>query len=367
MLYHSTTAGAVRPARGGRSLPVTATASSPAVSAGIVGASGTTGVELARTLDAHPGMRLAFGTSREHAGRSLTEVDPAAPELRLTAPDQVDPTAVDVVFVCLPHGASAGVVADLLAAGAPRVVDLSGDLRLTDAAAHERAYGSERSQTLADEAVYGLPEVNRETVRGARVVSNPGCYATAVALALLPLAEAGGLVKTAYVDAKSGVSGAGRAATATTHFCSAHDDVRPYKIGRVHRHVPEMEQTLRRAAGGDACELVFVPHLVPLERGILATCAVTGAGFDDAEVRELYRRRWADEPFVGVAEDGDAARIRAVAHSNRALISVHPVPDEDLVVIACAIDNLGKGAAGQAVQNANLMTGRPEGEGLRGF
>ena len=214
---------------------------------------------------------------------------------------------------------------------------------------------------------YGLPELNRDRLSAARVVSNPGCYATAVALALLPLAESGRLPASVYVDAKSGVSGAGRAATPTTHFCSAHDDVRPYKVGRVHRHVPEMEQTLRAAGDGASCRVAFVPHLVPLERGILATCAVSGAGLAADELRQIYDDRWAGEPFVELAEAGEAARIRAAAHSNRAFVSVHAVEGEDLVVIACAIDNLGKGAAGQAVQNANLLTGRPETEGLRGF
>lgn len=334
---------------------------------GVLGATGSTGVELARLLSAHPGLELEFGTSRELAGRSLTEVDPAAPELRLAAPGDVDPSAVDVVFLCLPHGASAPVAEEMLDRGARSVVDLSGDLRLEDAMSHAEVYGSRRSQALAEDAVYGLPELSREAVRSARVVANPGCYATAVALALLPLAESGRLPEGAYVDAKSGVSGAGRAATPTTHFCSAHDDIRPYKVGRSHRHVPEMEQTLRLAGAAESCSLVFVPHLVPLERGILVTCAVRGPGLGSEELRRLYTERYGREPFVRLLPDGDHARIRAVAHSNRAVVSLHPVPEDDLLIVACAIDNLGKGAAGQAIQNANLMLGRPEAEGLRGF
>ena len=334
---------------------------------GVLGATGSTGVELVRILAGHPRLELEFGTSRELAGRPLTEVDPAAPELTLSAPDDVDPSAVDVIFLCLPHGASAPVAETMIERGARAVVDLSGDLRLADAATHERVYGSERSQALADSAVYGLTELSRDAVTDARIVANPGCYATSVALALLPLAESGHLPETAYVDAKSGVSGAGRAATATTHFCSAHDDVRPYKVGRSHRHVPEMEQTLRLAGAESSCSLVFVPHLVPLERGILATCAVRGLGLGAEEIRRLYAERYTDERFVQLLPDGEHARIRAVAHSNRAVISLHPVPDDDLLIVACAIDNLGKGAAGQAVQNANLMLGLPEAEGLRGF
>jgi N-acetyl-gamma-glutamyl-phosphate reductase len=339
--------------------------SRPSLAAGIIGATGSTGVELARILEAHPAFDLRFGTSRDLAGHCLTEIDPAAPRLELSAPEEVDPAAVDVVFICLPHGASAPIVAATLERGAPAVVELSGDLRLRDASTHDRVYGSERSQALADEAVYGLPELNREHLAGAHLVANPGCYATAVALALLPLADEGRLEGHVYVDAKSGVSGAGRAATATTHFCSAHDDVRPYKVGRSHRHVPEMEQTLRAAAGGGRCKLVFVPHLVPLERGMLATCAVYGSGLDESAAHELYRGRYRDEPFVEVLDAGGHARIRAVAHSNRAVISLHSVEEDDLLIVACAIDNLGKGAAGQAVQNANLLVGRPETEGLR--
>lgn len=332
-------------------------------SAGIIGATGSTGVELARLLDLHPGIELGFGTSRQLAGSLLTDVDPAAPRLELADADEVDPAAVDVVFLCLPHGASAPAVAELRSCGS-RVVDLSGDLRLADPDLHERVYGSTRTAALMADTVYGLPELNRDRIRNAKVISNPGCYATAVALALLPLAAAGRLPAWVYADAKSGVSGAGRAATATTHYCSANEDVRPYKIGREHRHVPEIEQTLR-AAGGDGCDVVFVPHLVPLERGILATCAVRGSGLDGAEARRTYEEHYAGEPFVHVLPDGEAARIRAAAHSNRAVISLHPVPDQDLLVVACAIDNLGKGAAGAAVQNANLMLGRPETEGLR--
>jgi N-acetyl-gamma-glutamyl-phosphate reductase len=338
------------------------------LTAGVVGATGTTGVELVRTLERHPGLKTEFATSRELAGQCLTSIDPSAPATLLSAPEEVDPSAVDVVFLCLPHGASAPVAEAMLEQGARAVVDLSGDLRLTDRWQHEKTYGSARDQALADEAVYGLPELRRADLhQGTRLVANPGCYATAVALALLPLAESGDLPETAYVDAKSGVSGAGRAATAATHFCSAHDDIRPYKVGRVHRHVPEMEQTLQRAGADSSLALVFVPHLVPLERGILATCAVRGSGLDEDAAHDLYQARYADEPFVRLEPAGQSARIRAAAYTNRAVISVHGVPDQDLLVIACAIDNLGKGAAGQAVQNANLLLGRPETEGLRGF
>lgn len=343
------------------------TPSNGRLTAGVVGGTGTTGVELVRTLERHPALKTVFATSRDLAGQCLTTVDPSAPPTVLSAPEEVDPSAVDVIFLCLPHGASAPVAEAMLERGARAVIDLSGDLRLTERSQHEATYGSPRDQALADEAVYGLPELRRADLRqGTRLVANPGCYATAVALALLPLAESGGLPEAVYVDAKSGVSGAGRAATAATHFCSAHDDIRPYKVGRVHRHVPEMEQTLRRAGADPSLAVIFVPHLVPLERGILATCAVRGSGLDEDAARRLYETRYGDEAFVRVQPAGEAARIRAASHTNRAVISLHAVPDQDLLVLVCAIDNLGKGAAGQAVQNANLLLGRPETEGLRG-
>lgn len=338
--------------------------------AGVFGATGSTGVELVRLLSDHRVMEIVFGTSRELAGEPLSVIDPSAPPLQLSHPDEVDPSAVDVVFTCLPHGASATVVEELFERGAPAMVDLSGDLRLTDGSLHENVYGSPRAQRLAEEAVYGLPELSRSAIRESRLVTNPGCYATAVELALLPLAEAGRLPEMVYVDAKSGVSGAGRAATATTHFCSAHDDIRPYKIGRVHRHVPEMEQILQRAAASSAdtsTEIVFVPHLVPLERGMLVTCAVSGVGFGEGPAFELYQERYASEPFVDLLPRGGQARIRAAAQTNRAVISLHGVGDRDMLIIAAAIDNLGKGAAGQALQNANLMLSLPETEGLRRY
>ena len=332
---------------------------------GVVGATGNTGVELVLTLREHPHAELAFATSRGDAQRRLDEIDPAAPPVTLERLEDVDPSATEAVFLCLPHGSSAPEADRLHALGA-RVIDLSGDLRLEDEATHREIYGTERSEALVDATVYGLPELERDRIEGARVVSNPGCYATAVELALLPLAEAGRLGEPVHVDAKSGVSGAGRAATATTHFCSANEDVRPYKIGRVHRHVPEMEQTLAAAGNGARPTISFAPHLVPLTRGISASCLVRGAGLDEEAAREIYAERYAGEPFVRVLPAGESARILGAAHSNRAVVSVAGVPDLGWLVVTCAIDNLGKGAAGQAVQNMNLMLGFPETAGLRG-
>ena len=335
------------------------------IRAGIFGATGNTGVALANLLNDHPLVRLLFGTSRELDGQLLSDTDPSAHDLILTHPDTAIKESMDLAFLCLPHGASAQLAPDLRRQGT-RVVDLSGDLRLRDETTHRITYGTPRDETVASIAVYGLPELNREEIRTAEVITNPGCYPTAVGLGLLPLAERGQLTGFVYVDAKSGVSGAGRTPTATTHFCSANEDVRPYNLGRTHRHVPEMEQTLQ-TAGGQECKVVFSPHLVPLERGILATCLVSNIEMDASRAHSLYVERYAGEPFVKVLPGGTPARIRNAAHTNRAVIGITEVPECNALIITSAIDNLGKGAAGQAVHNMNLMFGLPETTGLRGF
>lgn len=332
---------------------------------GVVGASGTSGAELVRLLEEHPGTRLGFATSRGDAGSRLDEIDPAAPPVRLRHPDEICPGSTDVVFLCVPHGSAGEVAERWLDAGA-RVIDLSGDHRLRDPQRHARVYGSPRSPAVAESAVYGLTELARHRVADARIVSNPGCYATAVGLALAPLAEVGALTGLPVVDAKSGVSGAGRAATATSHFCSADQDVRPYKPGRAHRHVAEIEQLLDGKDPARQHRIVFTPHLVPLERGIEATIVLPGVAGGADEARRILEDRYDGEPFVRVLEPGRAARIRGVARTNRAHLSVFPVDDLDAVVLTVAIDNLLKGAAGQAIQNMNVMLGLPETTGLPG-
>ncbi len=335
------------------------------IRAGVVGATGNTGVELVNILTTHPQVEVVFGTSRGRRGQRLAAVDPGSTDLVLQHPDDVRNTKVDVVFLCLPHGASAPAAEEWSNRG-PRVIDLSGDLRLTDPEQHSSVYETPRAQSLMRKVVYGLPEVNRDALAQALVVSNPGCYATASTLALLPLAEKGLLTKPVVIDAKSGVSGAGRAATETTHYCSANQDIQPYKVGRVHRHVPEIEQTLTAAHGGNPVTVVFIPQLVPLERGILITTVVHTPGESGKGIHALYTARYADHPFVRVLPLGDLARIRGAAYTNRAVISVTPIPDQEMVLLTCAIDNLLKGAAGQAVENMNLMFGLPETAGLRG-
>lgn len=334
-----------------------------AVPVGIFGASGTSGVELARVLVDHPGFQLAFATSRGERGRSLDEIDPAGPSLALEHPDDVALDRVELAFLCVPHG-TAGPLAQRCIESGARVVDLSGDHRLRAPEAHADTYGSERSEALASEAVYGLTELARERVAAARLVANPGCYATAAILPLAALARAGRLDDLPVVDAKSGVSGAGRVPTATNHFCSVAGDVRPYKVGRAHRHVREIEQELTNASASDApSRVVFNPHLVPLERGIEATIVLRGCTARAA--REALSATYRDEPFVRLLPEGQTARIRAVVGTNRADVGVAAVAGTDACVLTVAIDNLQKGAAGQAVQNANVMCGWSETTGLR--
>lgn len=337
------------------------------IRAAVYGASGAAGAELVRILAAHPKAEVRYACSRNLAGERLASIEPGAPEVTLVEPRTNQLDDVDLVFSCLPHGNSAPLVEEGWRRHLP-VIDLSGDLRLRDPDLHGHVYGSSRDSSLAAEAAYGLTELNRQEVRETRVVANPGCYPTCVGIALGPLAEAGLLNGLVNVDAKSGVSGAGRAATAVTHFCSAADDVRPYQVGVIHRHVAEMEQLLRDLSPPDALcpspKVVFSPHLVPLVRGMLATILVTGLDVAGPALHELYTERYAGEAFVTLLPLGEPARVRAAARTNRAVIGISPIEDLGAAVITCAIDNLLKGAAGQAVQNMNAIFGWPETTGL---
>ncbi len=331
---------------------------------GVLGASGAAGTELVRILLRHPKCGLTFATSRSHAGDSLKSIDPASSDVTLRHPLDVDPSEVDVVFSSLPHGASAPTVERFVNAG-PRVIDLSGDFRLADASIHKRIYGSPRSEELAKEVVYGLSEFSHDEVSAARVVANPGCYPTCSALALQPAAVRGLLEGPVVINAVSGVSGAGRTPSAKTHFCAAFDDVRPYSLGASHRHVAEIEQQLTRWTGKPDLPVIFNPHLVPIERGMLVTITVRLASITPAELHEIYVRQYRHNTFVDVLPLGESARIRAVSRTNRAVVAIAPGhPKTGHVVLTCAIDNLLKGAAGQAVQNLNAMYGLAEDSGL---
>jgi N-acetyl-gamma-glutamyl-phosphate reductase len=333
--------------------------------ASVAGASGYAGGELVRWLSRHPRVELAHLTAFREQGRPLADV---FPNLRGFATQTLNGTGwremasdSDVVFLALPHGAAITAAPELLEAGA-RVVDLGADFRLKEPASYLRWYGAEHGATdLLREAVYGLPEANREAVRSARLVANPGCYPTAAALALLPLVATGLVQGPVIVDAKSGVSGAGRNPSAGTHFSEVNENFRPYKLGE-HRHGPEMEQTL--ALAGTPVSIYFAPHLAPMTRGILATCYAPLTG--DLAVEELlslYREAYREEPFVRVLET-ELPQTKATLGSNFCDIAVRVDPERRLAVAVAAIDNLVKGAAGQAIQNMNLMFGFPETEGL---
>jgi N-acetyl-gamma-glutamyl-phosphate reductase len=331
----------------------------------VAGASGYAGGELVRWLGGHPRVDLVHLTAFREAGRPIADV---FPNLRGFATQTLNGTSwqklasdSDVVFLALPHGAAIEAAPALLEAGT-RVVDLGADFRLKEPASYLRWYGAEHgAKDLLGEAVYGLPEANRAAIRAARLVANPGCYPTAVALALLPLVETGLVGGPVVVDAKSGVSGAGRNPSAGTHFSEVNENVRPYKLGE-HRHGPEMEQTLAQA--GSAVSVYFAPHLIPMTRGILATCyAPLNGELSEERLLSLYRDAYRKEPFVRVLET-ELPQTKATLGSNFCDVAVRVDPERRLAVAVSAIDNLVKGAAGQAIQNMNLMFGFPESEGL---
>ena len=334
------------------------------IKVGIVGGTGYTGVELLRLLAQHPGIELTAITSRKEAGLPVAEMFPSLRKrvtLKFSDPADSPLDRCDVVFFATPNGVAMNDTPKLVAAGV-RVIDLAADFRIKDVATWEKWYGmTHASPELVAEAVYGLPEVNREKIRKARVVANPGCYPTAVQLGFLPLVEAG-LVDLDHLiaDAKSGVSGAGRKAEVHTLFSEASDNFKAYGVPG-HRHLPEMSQGLANAAGRPV-RLTFVPHLTPLSRGIHAPRY--GRLTREADVPSGYEARFADEPFVDVMPAGSHPETRSVRASNVCRIAVHRPGGGDTVVVLAVEDNLVKGAAGQAVHNMNLMFGLPETTGL---
>ncbi|MBC9073741.1 N-acetyl-gamma-glutamyl-phosphate reductase [Thauera sp. CAU 1555] len=334
------------------------------IKVGVVGGTGYTGVELLRLLARHPQVSLTAITSRGEAGLPVADMFPSLRgrvDLRFVAPQDAALDQCDVVFFATPNGIAMKQAAELVAAGV-RVIDLAADFRIRDIAEWQKWYGMEHAAPeLVEEAVYGLPEVNREQIRSARVLANPGCYPTAVQLGFLPLIEAG-VVDLGHLvaDAKSGVSGAGRKAEVHTLFAEAADSFKAYGVPG-HRHLPEIRQGLVRAAGQQV-GLTFVPHLTPMIRGIHATLYAKLSS--DVDLQALYEKRYAAEPFVDVLPAGSHPETRSVRASNICRIAVHRPQGQDVVVVLSVIDNLVKGAAGQAVQNMNIMFGCDEMLGL---
>ena len=333
---------------------------------GIIGGTGYTGVELLRLLAMHPEAKLQVITSRGEAGKKVADLFPSLRghvNLAFTEPDTKSLAACDVVFSATPNGIAMTHARELLKAGV-KLIDLAADFRLKDPAVWEKWYGMPHAcPELLAEAVYGLPEVNREKIKKARLIANPGCYPTAVQLGFLPLLEAG-LVDARHLiaDAKSGVSGAGRKAELHTLLAEAADTMKAYGVAG-HRHWPEIRQGLD-AVQGQPVGLTFVPHLAPMIRGIHATlyARVTKPGTD---LQALYEKRYAGEPFVDVLPAGSHPETRSVRASNVCRLAVHQPQGGDTVVVLSVIDNLVKGAAGQAIQNMNLMFGLDEGLGLK--
>lgn len=333
------------------------------IEVGVFGATGYTGVELIRLLRHHDQARLSFATSRSNPGRILSQVFPGAPEADLIDPAQAPLDELDVVFLCLPHGQSAEVAVAALQAGA-RVIDLSADFRLADPDTYQQWYGLRHpAPELLDEAVYGLTEIFREQLVGARLVANPGCYPTSVLLALYPMLLESAVSGQVIVDAKSGVSGAGRTPKLATNYVEVAEDLRPYSIGRSHRHLPEMEATLAGWSDWQP-QLIFSPHLVPISRGLLSTVYVPlPSGWVESQLRDLLLETYADEPFINVLPEGELASMRQVNHSNRCSIGLTVAAGT--LIVTSAIDNLQKGAAGQALQNMNVVFGLEETAGLQ--
>jgi N-acetyl-gamma-glutamyl-phosphate reductase len=320
----------------------------------VLGAAGFAGALAAAIVERHPRLELTMVTARSDEGRRLDHIYPrhrVRRELEAYHADEVAERA-DVALVAYPHGAAAPVVEDLRRRGL-KLVDLSADFRL-DQELYERYYQPHGAPALLDEAVYGMPELHRDAIREASLVAGPGCYPTAAILALVPLRE---IMRDAIVDAKSGVSGAGREATGTTHFVSVDENVNAYKV-EGHRHRAELEQEL-----GNEVPITFTPHLVPLDQGLLASCYVTPSnGVSGEEVRDLFREAYEQEPFVELADSPPG--VRDVRETNLCRIHATVEPATGRVLVFSAIDNLWKGAAGQAVQDLNLMLGLDEGEGL---
>lgn len=339
-----------------------------AVRVSIIGASGYGGSEAVRILSSHPEAELVHLTAESRAGRAMSDV---APNLRSFVDTMLVQTNIeriaeesDVVIVSLPSGMSMPLADPILAGGA-RMIDIGADFRLKDASQFTRWYKKDHSAThLLEKAVYGLPELHRDELRGAHLIANPGCFPNAALLALLPILKAGvaqpcGII----IDAKTGISGAGRGGGDSMGFSETHENTQAYKVAD-HQHTPEIEQELSLAAG-ERVQVTFVPHLVPMIRGILVTAYVPlkqSLSQDDA--LSIYRDMYKDEPFVRLLEAG-TPQTKATYGANYCDVAVKIDPRADLAVCMAAIDNLGKGAAGQAIQNMNLICGLPEITGLR--
>jgi N-acetyl-gamma-glutamyl-phosphate reductase len=336
------------------------------VKIGIIG-DGYTAVELLRLIAGHPQMETVYLSSTDHIGKAVSQVYPQLSRFcdltcEATDTDQIK-ARCDVVFLALPHGVSVPLVRDLIASGL-RCIDLGADFRLKDATVYETYYGlRHEAPFLLPRAVYGLPELYREHIRSAAVVANPGCYPTSAILPLAPLLKAGLIQpQRLIIDSKSGVTGAGRGLRLDSHFCEVNEGIHAYGVGR-HRHGPEIKQELSLAAG-ETVSILFTPHLVPMNRGILTTAyARRASGVEGEEIRQALLAAYQDEYFIRVLPAGVFPHTKWVYGSNFVDIGVYEEPGGDVILVS-ALDNLTKGASGQALQNFNVMMGLPEKTGL---
>ena len=327
------------------------------IKVGVYGGTGYSGWALIQLLLGHPEVAIQFVTSERLAGKDLSNAWPLAPKIPLQSASEVDLQQVDCVFLCLPHTRSAKIAANAKKAGVS-VIDLSADLRLNNPEDYQYWYKVPHAAPDLLPVVYGLPECYREQIKGAKLVANPGCYATAVLLGLLPLAQAELLSEDMpiVVDAKSGTTGAGRNPKQNTLFSEVHGNFSPYKIGRVHPHIGEVEQQLA-VSGVKKGRLIFSPHLLPVDRGILA--AIYAPVKNAQQAVTVIQQAYNSEPLVNILPEGELAALAHVVRTPNAVLSLTPVTENSLIVMV-AIDNLLKGAASQAVQNFNLMFGFDE-------
>lgn len=337
------------------------------VNVAVIGATGYAGAELVRILSGHPHVQLTSLTSRQYAGKRFDEIYPSMAGLIKLTCQSYSARAVcdqaDVIFVALPHKLPMDIVPELIQAG-KYVVDLSADFRFSNAGLYEAFYQAHSAKSLLKDAAYGLTEVNTDAISSARLIGNPGCYPTSILLPLIPLLKAKLIEPAALIaDAKSGVSGAGRGATLTTHICQVTESFKAYKVG-VHRHTPEMEEKLSQAAQSEL-KLTFVPHLLPMSRGMQATVyARPKAGVSDQDIKTCFNDYYAGRPFVRVLKNGVFPDTLHVRGTNFCDIAFRLDGKRGALILLSAIDNLVKGAAGQAVQNMNIMLGFDETAGL---
>ena len=335
--------------------------------AAIINVTGYAGIELARLLHRHPEVKLTQVTGRSAAGQKLGDAFPHLADIDLNIDAEVT-ASVDVVFSALPQTASAEALIPMVAKGI-KSIDISADFRLKDASEYERWYGVPHPKPqLLEESVYGLTELNRAEIKSATLVANPGCYPTGAILALAPAIREGLIHEDIIIDAKSGVSGAGRGLSLTTHFSEVNENVSAYSVDG-HRHLPEITQELRHFGSGFEPRITFLPHLIPMTRGILNSCyatlkdgAVASGKAGIEEVRALYKNFYKDEPFVKVVDSSPMTK-HTLGNNDCIIYPTVDVRTNRLIVISC-LDNLVKGAAGQAIQNMNLMFNLPEAQGL---